>query len=201
MSKDAVSPDGEITIYNELHLTGRRKDVGATREFYTLLAQHVDLFRQVVEFVDYQTSIDALRPVYRVMVNGDFNWPGALMNAGLDSSCIPSRGDFPLQGGGLREADIEIFRFWRNESAEKIIVALRQIGYRPIDIQELLALKAQAREAFLDHTPILALNQQLNGYSIAIERVGDGYYIGAELVERQTRLSWRVGAVKLQFAA
>jgi hypothetical protein len=108
--------------------------------------------------------------------------------------------DYPILGSGMCMTTIEIFRFWRNENGNAIVAELSAIGYRPIDIAELLALKSNAGEAFEGVLGILELSQGCNGYFGGIrqfESGAGGHATCNEHGEASLPPGWRVGAVKL----
>lgn len=195
-SKNMVSQEPlEITVLSELYVAGRKPEVGANGEFYALLTQHPDLFKRVVGFVDDETSTVAPRPSFTVTVNRDLSRDEALRGADIASHMFPY--EFPFLGSGKEEVTIEIFRFWRNENEEQICQKLNKSGFRPIDVAELVALKAGAPDALNDGTGIIELRQLHNGFAVGINRRGKDYYSRALPTWGSIKAFYQVGAVKV----
>lgn len=51
-------------------------------------------------------------------------------------------GNFPIQAEGIKKVVVELVNFERVVRTDEVLEALRQVGYRPIKIEELLALSA-----------------------------------------------------------
>jgi hypothetical protein len=187
--------DLEITTFSELYIAGKRPEVGADSEFYSLLIQHPDLFRDVVKFVEETTSLKSSGRIFDFPMDYGVSWKEAVHRTCLDLGRDITEKEMPIQGTGTAELKVELFRFWRNESRERMIQKLQDKGYCPLNFGELLTFKFHYPSVFKTES-VLALNQVLNGFCVGI--------IGSEepsarIVNTYASLRpfWRIAAKKL----
>ena len=104
--------------------------------------------------------VDSSRPVFTLVV--DYGQPLAKMiEAGRYDSVHPAvtAKHFPIAGQGQRETAVEIFHFNRVMSSDQVIAELDRVGYRPAQIEELLAIGAKKPE-LQRQFPIIALGSR-----------------------------------------
>lgn len=133
MSKVADSEFGkEVGLVHKVIVTGRK--VGADRNFWTTLADDVEMFKKVVDLIklrpEFEVVVDYDRSFKEMIKAGEYNY--------INNDITKSR--FPVKGKGQKEVTLILFHFAWDMELEDVIREMDKEGCRPATIEELLAL-------------------------------------------------------------
>jgi len=144
-----------LSILNSVVEKARKRGLGeevihrlATPEGDALLDKFVDLMAEANGNTgnSFKVTVDYDRRLERMIEDGKYDWNNSDINAK----------NFPIEGKGTAEVDIELVHFNRVMESDDVLKELDKMGFRPATLPELLAFGAK----YLDKQrefPIVAL--------------------------------------------
>ena len=147
---DAISRFGtDLGLMHEVIITGRR--AGADARFYTKLVQDVDLFRAVVRFFRAKTAwrIPPIEVSHHLRIN-------QLVNNAEVEVCSKDQHEFSACNidaydpttSGSHHVSIEIQQFPVGVPLHCILAEIKESGYRPATLREILHLRICRQDCF-----------------------------------------------------
>jgi len=188
-----------LSILNSVVEKARKRGLGeevihrlATPEGDALLDKFVDLMAEANGNTgnSFKVTVDYDRRLERMIEDGKYDWNNSDINAK----------NFPIEGKGTAEVDIELVHFNRVMESDDVLKELDKMGFRPATLPELLAFGAK----YLDKQrefPIVALGSAwrcLFGYrGVAyLGRGGSGRYLYLRWLEGWWYAYCRFAAVR-----